>query len=263
MTTRLMCILLLTVCCTNGMAQELLALATRPGVTQTVFIARAPENPAAVALLFPGGGGSIRMRTEDGQIRFGPNNFLVRTRADFVKNGAVAVIFDAPSDQSEGMDDIFRLGAQHATDVATVVAELKKRYPKLPFFILGTSRGTVSAASLGRRLPDAFAGVVLTSSLFVGGKRATHQGLSAFDFASIKSRLLFAHHKDDGCAFTPYRNAAALASRYPLISVSGGLPPQSGPCDPLAEHGFFGREADTVEAIVNWMLNKPYRNEIN
>lgn len=247
----------------SAAAQEILTVNSRPGVTQSVFIARVPENPAAVALLFPGGGGNIRIRTEDGRIRFGPYNFVVRARTEFIKQRAVAVIFDAPSDQSDGMDDPFRFSEQHATDVAAVIAELKKRFPELPFFIVGTSRGTVSAASLGRRLPDAVAGVVLTSSLFIAGRRMGNQGLSGFDFAGIKPRLLFAHHRHDGCAFTPYRSAAALASRYPLISVSGGLPPRSQPCDALSEHGFLGREAETVEAIVNWMLGKPYRDEIN
>ncbi len=248
---------------TTVSAQEIITLPTRDGVTQSVFVARAPEKPLAVALLFPGGGGNIRIRTEGGQIRFGPNNFVVRSRGEFVKNGVIAVVFDAPSDQSGGMNDTFRLGEQHATDVAAVIAELKKRHPALPFFVVGTSRGTVSAASLGRRMPDKLAGTVLTASLFIAGSRAGQQGLSGFDFASIKPRLLFAHHKQDGCTYTPYRSAAAQTGRFPLISVSGGLPAQSPPCDALSEHGFLGREGETVEAIVNWMLEKPYQKEIH
>lgn len=248
---------------TAASAQEIITLPTREGVTQSVFVARAPENPLAVALLFPGGGGNIRIRTEDGQIRFGPNNFVVRSRGEFVKHGAIAVVFDAPSDQSGGMNDTFRLSKQHATDVAAVIAELKKRYPTLPFFVVGFSRGTVSAASLGRHMPDKLAGTVLTASLFLAGNRGGQQGLSGFDFASIKPRLLFVHHKQDGCNYTPYRSALALAERYPLISVSGGLPAQSAPCEALSEHGFLGREGETVEAIVNWMLDKPYRKEIH
>ena len=248
---------------TTVSAQEIITLPTRDGVTQSVFVARAPEKPLAVALLFPGGGGNIHIRTEGGQIRFGPNNFVVRSRGEFVKNGVIAVVFDAPSDQSGGMNDTFRLGEQHATDVAAVIAELEKRYPTLPFFVVGTSRGTVSAASFGRRMPDKLAGTVLTASLFIAGSRAGQQGLSGFDFASIKPRLLFAHHKQDGCTYTPYRSAAAQTGRFPLISVSGGLPAQSPPCDALSEHGFLGREGETVEAIVNWMLEKPYQKEIH
>ncbi len=244
-------------------AQEIISLRTRDGVTQSILLEREPTKPVAVALLFPGGGGNIRLRNDGGQIRFGPNNFLVRSRGEFVKNGVIAVVFDAPSDQQSGMDDNFRLGDQHSVDVAAVIADLKKRFPSLPFFAVGTSRGTVSAASIGRRMPDILAGTVLTASLFLPGKRAGQQGLSGFDFSSIKSRVLFAHHTQDGCNYTPYRDAAALAERFALISVSGGQPAQSAPCEALSEHGFQGRESGTVEAIVNWMLDKPYRKEIN
>ena len=57
--------------------------------------------------------------------------------------------------------------------------------------------------------------------------------------------------------------ARRLADRYPLISVSGGAPEQSQPCDALGAHGFLGREADTVSAIAKWMHKDPYPREIN
>jgi len=242
--------------------QELVTLQTRPGVTQSYFLARVPGNPQAIAVLFPGGAGSIRLRMEDGRARFSPNNFLVRSRAEFVNRGVVAAVVDAPSDQPSGMDDTFRLGEQHYADIAAVVTDLRKRLPGVPLFLVGTSRGTVSAASLGRRLASAVDGTVLTATLFLAGRKPGQQGLSDFDFPTIKSPLLFAHHRRDGCAHTPYREAARLADKYPLISVSGGLPAKSEPCEALSEHGFLGKEAETVEAIVNWMLKKPFLREI-
>jgi hypothetical protein len=75
--------------------------------------------------------------------------------------------------------------------------------------------------------------------------------------------LLLAHHYDDGCNATPYIEAKRLAERYPLISVKGGKPAVSPPCEALSEHGFLGKEAETVEAIANWMLKKPFAKEIN
>jgi hypothetical protein len=47
-----------------------------------------------------------------------------------------------------------------------------------------------------------------------------------------------------------------------LISVTGGKPPESGPCDPFAAHGYFGKEAETVDAIAGWMLRKPFAKDI-
>jgi len=244
--------------------QEIVMLQVRPGATQSYFLARAPQSPQAVAVLLPGGGGNIRLRTEDGQIKFGPNNFVVRTRAEYVNRGVIASIVDAPSDQQSGMSDEFRLGEQHYTDISAMVEDLKKRFPGVPVFLVGTSRGTVSAASLGKRMGKAVDGVVLTSTVFLPSSgRRSQPGLSGFDFSSIAAPLLFVHHVDDGCNVTPYYAAKRLASRYPVVSVSGGQPPQSEPCEALSAHGYLGKENETVEAIVNWMLKQPYRSEIN
>ena len=68
---------------------------------------------------------------------------------------------------------------------------------------------------------------------------------------------------DDGCTYTPYSAAKRLADRYPVISVSGGAPPRSKPCEAMSQHGFLGKEAETVGAVVQWMLKEPYPREIN
>lgn len=246
-----------------GRAQEIVVLPTRDGVTQS-FLLIAPEHdkPAAAAILFPGGYGLIRLRNEGGRIRFGEGNFLVRSRQMFVERGVAAAVMDSPSDQPQGMDDWFRLGDKHAADITRVSEELKRRFPGTPVFLVGTSRGTVSAAAAGRVLGETVAGVVLTSTLFIGGGRPG-PGLSGFDFKAIRAPLLFVHHADDGCRFTPYRDAKNLSSRFPLITVQGGDPPRSDPCEAFSAHGFLGKEQTTVDAMVNWMLKKSYRTEID
>ena len=248
-------------------AQEIVTLPTRSGVTQSFLIAGLPQNSQAVAVLFPGSGGLIRLRQEKGEIKFGPNNFLVRSRGEFVKRGVVAVIVDAPSDYQSGggMSDDFRLGADHFTDISAVVADIGKRFPSLPVFLVGTSRGTISAAALGARFGSQLAGVVLTSTVFrqsSGRAGESGRGLSRFDFGTIKIPVLFVHHVSDQCGVTPYGDAARLADKYPLISVFGGRPPESGPCDALSAHGYLGKESETVEQIVNWMLKKPFIEEV-
>jgi hypothetical protein len=249
----------------SASAQEIVTLPTRPGSTQSFFIAALPQNPQAIALLFPGASGLIRLRQVNGQVKFGPNNFLVRSRGEFVKRGIVAVIVDAPSDhQSSGMSDDFRLGSDHLTDISAVVGDLGKRFPGLPIFLVGTSRGTISTAALAAGMGQRLAGVVLSSTLFRPGRRSNEVslGLSQFDFGTIKIPVLFVHHVGDQCRVTPYSDAARLADKYPLVSVFGGRGPESGPCDPFSAHGYFGKEPETVEEIVNWMLKKPFREEV-
>ncbi len=246
-------------------AQEIVTLQTRPGVTLPFFIASMGERkPEAAALLLIGGGGNINLRNEGGQVKFGQGNFLPRSRREFIRNAILPVILDNPSDQQagQGMSDHFRASAAHAADMRAVVAEIKKRHPGLPVFVVGTSRSTYSAAHLAVALDGEIAGVVLSASYFYGGGRALTPMLASFDWSKVKMPLLLVHHVDDGCAGTPYRDAARLAGRFPLVSVEGGKTPESAPCDPFAQHGFFGREPETVDAIAAWMLKRPFQKEI-
>ena len=83
------------------------------------------------------------------------------------------------------MTDEFRLGGDHFTDISAVVADLNKRFPGLSVFLIGTSRGTVSAAALGARFGTKVAGIVLTATMFREvGRNSNEPGpaLSRFDF---------------------------------------------------------------------------------
>jgi hypothetical protein len=242
--------------------EDIVSLSTRPGITQSYLIsAPASGKATAIAILFPGGAGKTDLDRESARTVLDRGNFLVRTRRLLAASGIAAVVMDAPSDQPSGMDDFFRLGPAHAEDIGKVVADLRKRFPGAPLFLVGTSRGTVSAAGAGRSLGKSVDGVVLTATLFNSSR--TQPGLGGFDYASISAPLLFVHHVSDGCTYTPYSGAKRLAERYPLISVSGGPPPQSKPCDAMSQHGFLGKEAETIDAMVKWMLKQPYGKEIN
>jgi len=243
-------------------AQELVSVPSRAGVTHSFVIAdMAGHAPQAVALLYVGGEGVIRLRMEEGHVKYGARNFLPRSREEFARNGIVPAIMDAPSDLQE-LSDHYRASDTQTVDARAVIGELKKRYPGLLVYVVCTSRGTLSAAYLGRALGDEVAGVVLTSSLFVPPGRRGGFSLRDFDYSSIKAPLLFVHHRDDTCPQTPYAVAARLGERYPLISVRGGKAAESGPCEPFAAHGYYGKEAQTVDAIAAWMLHRPYPKDI-
>jgi pimeloyl-ACP methyl ester carboxylesterase len=221
--------------CREGFCQEIATLHTRPGVTQSFFVAdMGGRKPEAAGLLFVGGGGNIRLRVEDGEVRFSTLNFLPRSRAEFVRNGILPVLVDSPSE--------------------------------LPVFVVGTSASTVSAAHLAIALEGEIAGVVLSASVFYWHGRTRMPMpmpmLVAFDWSKIKVPLLFVHHEQDGCEDTPYREAARLGRRFPLITVRGGKPPESRPCAGLSQHGYFGKEAETVDAIAGWMLGKAFAKDI-
>ena len=244
-------------------AHEMASLASRPGVTQSFLIIEGGDaRPQAIALLYTGGGGRINLHREGAEIKFRGGNFLVRSAPELARHGVLPVVMDAPSDQGE-LTDGYRTGSAQTADARAVIGELKRRFPGLPLYIVGTSRGTISAAVLGRELGSEIAGVVLTSTMF-GSYNFKRQApsLRGFDYGAIRSPLLFVHHREDGCEHTPYASAAQLASRYPLISVTGGKPAESGPCEPFAAHGYFGREKETVAAMAAWMLHRPFPKDV-
>jgi hypothetical protein len=241
---------------------ELVSIPSRPGVMQPFVVLPMAGVPQAVALLYVGGGGRINARREDGQVKFGARNFLPRSAAEFARNAILPVVMDAPSDQSELMDG-YRTGSEQSVDARAVLAELKRRYPGLPVYIVGTSRGTISGAYIGRDLGAEVAGVVLASTMFGSSNlRRQAPSLRGFDYGAIRTPLLFVHHREDGCEHTPYAAAERLAARHDLVSVSGGKPPESGPCDPFSAHGYFGVEGPTVDAIAGWMLKRPFSRQV-
>jgi len=239
-------------------ADQIVTLKTRADVTQAyLLVADTDAKPQAVAVMFPGGQGQVRLPADISQLKLGPRgNFLVRTRGLFRDRELAVAIIDSPSDRDAGMDDGFRAGRAHAEDIGAAIGDLRGRFPAAKIFLVGTSRGTLSAAYLGRSLGSSVDGVVLTSSVFQGTRR--NIGLSGFDFGAIKAPLLFVHHAQDACRACPYGAAHSLGRAYPLITVSGGKPAESDECEPLSAHGYFGKEEETVSAIKNWILGKPY-----
>jgi len=217
----------------------------------------------AVAVSFIGGPGAIDLakRARENRLRFGPGaNVLIRARAELAGDDIANAIVDAPADHLPGgLSDTDRMSADHARDIGAVLDDLGKRYPGVSVFLVGTSRGTVSAAALGASLPR-IRGVVLSSTVTVANRAGS--ALSGFDFSTIKAPVLFVHHRDDGCSVSPYSGVQRLSRTFALVSVTGGDPPQSGPCEPQSPHGYLGREAETMRAIRNWMLGREYAREI-
>ncbi len=72
----------------------------------------------------------------------------------------------------------------------------------------------------------------------------------------VKVPVFVAAHKDDGCEYSPVADTVELAARFSAARkvqtqvFDGGLPPRTGPCEPLAPHGYLGIEDKVVAAIV-------------
>ncbi|MEX3974775.1 hypothetical protein [Paraburkholderia caribensis] len=220
--------------------------------------------PRWVLVMFPGSAGDLELSQQpDGTIHMREkNNFLVRARQLFVDAQFATAIVDAPSDQPRGYSDAFRASPSSARDLAQVAASLHGRLPDAKLVLVGTSRGTISTAYVGRALPDVWDAVVHTSTLSSPARgRATP--LIGFDYGSIRPRQLFVHHADDGCFLCSYEALRRIAERgqYALITVHGG-DVRGEPCEASSHHGFYGRDKAVVAAIKAWISGQPWQDDV-
>ena len=194
--------------CDAQIRERVVDIATRPGVVQR-FVYLAPAQPKASVVLFAGGNGGLQISGE-GSFAWGKGgNFLVRSRRLFAdQNFAVAVV-DAPSDRKRpSYLDGFRQIPEHALDIRAVIAWLRKQ-SGAPVWLIGTSRGTGSVASIATKVtgPEGPDGIVLTSTILSdGGGRAVPD----MDLSLLKVPILVVHHEQDGYISVCRVNSRAL-----------------------------------------------------
>jgi dienelactone hydrolase len=241
--------------------QRVVDVPTRPGVTQRMLVLTPPDPKAAKAavLLFAGGHGGLQI-TPDGSFGWGRGNFLVRTRQMFADQGLVVAVVDAPSDkQSAPFLQGQRQRPEHVADIKAAIAWLRAD-AKLPVWLVGTSRGTQSAAYIATELSGADGpdGLVLTSTILVDPRG---RPVPAMALDRIAVPVLVVHHEQDGCAACPFTDVSGLmarlgkAPRKQLLAFNGGQS-QGDVCEAMAYHGFNGLERDVVQQIAAWIIAK-------
>lgn len=240
------------------MAQKVIDIPTRPGVTQRMVVLAPPE-PKAAAVLLPGGHGGLQV-FPNGSMKWGDGNFLVRTRQLFAEQGVMVAVVDAPSDrQAPPYLREFRQTPEHVADLQAVIAWLRDA-SNAPVWLIGTSRGTQSAAHVATELqgPEGPDGVVLSSSILTDNKS---QPVPAMPLGKIKVPVLVVHHEQDGCSLCLFSAVPTLMAgltgtqRSQLLSFTGGQT-KGDPCHAMAHHGFNGIEPEVVRQMVAWMLAK-------
>lgn len=237
-------------------SQRVVDIPTRPGVTQRMVVIES-NKPKAAVVLFAGRHGGLQI-TSSGNFEWGAKNFLVRTRQLFASNGLIVVLVDAPSDrQNPPHLGGFRQTPEHVTDIKAVILWLKQQ-TNIPVWLVGTSRGTQSAAFIATQLTPANGGpdgIVLTSSILTdtGSRPVTEMPLN-----KIQVPTLVVHHKQDGCKHCKYSDLPKLMEkltavpRKELLTFEGGNN-QGDPCEAMAYHGFNDIEQNVVVKIADWI----------
>jgi hypothetical protein len=222
------------------------------------------SHPDWVLVMFAGGDGALQLaQASDGTIRLGlKKNFLVRARTLLVDDRFATALVDTPSDQPGGYSDSFRASPRHAQDLARVAADLRTRFPQAKLVLVGTSRGTISSAFVGRALPDTWDAVVHTSTLS-SPARGQALPLAGFNYGEIHARQLFVHHEDDGCYLCSFSAAKRIADDgHDFIAVSGGNA-RGNPCEAMGHHGFNGQDEAVVAAIKAWISGGAWPKEVD
>jgi len=231
-------------------AGERLDVPTREGVVTPLFWEPALAAKATV-LLFPGGVGGFG-RVEEG--RPTSRNFLVRSMGEFLAQGYNVAIFGRPSDTPDlGYHE--RVSDAHMTDIRETLKVVKQK-SSAPVWLVGTSRGTVSAAAAAIRLQSEIAGLVLTSSIVAWDKVGA---VPRQDLAAIRVPVLVLHHAKDERRQTLPRDVGYIlkgltaAPVKKQVMVDGGANPTGDACEAFHWHGFIGMEAEAVKIITGWM----------
>jgi hypothetical protein len=260
----------------GGRCGEVMTIQTRANSTSRYAFVPPPkpeeqDSPITMVLL-PGGSGHVNL-DDNGCPRGLKGNSLVRSIPIFNAAGFGTALVDAPSD-FHGEDGLggFRTAAQHAEDLGKVIADLRTRTRGV-VWVVGTSRGSISAANAATRLsgPSAPDGIVLTSALMSGQSAARKAWVAqtVFDLPleDFHLPLLVIGHAADKCVRSPPDVmdrivARTRAIRQQVVTVVGGPgydgPPGLDACEGRAPHGFVDQEAEVAAGIARFIRGGKY-----
>ena len=249
----LLAIIVACACASSHAAGSLERVSTRSGVKISVFWERT-EGAKSTVLLFPGGDGGLG-RVEEG--RATSDNLLVRMVPQFVANGFNVAIFGRQIG-GPGLNFADRIEEEHITDIRKVL-EFVKKQSAAPVWLVGSSRGTISAtaAAIAIREPP-IAGLVLTSSVVNYGKAGA---VPNQDLSAIRIPVLVYHHAKDACVSSPPNGVPLIieglvnAPVKKLVMAMGGANPSGDACKGRDWHAFAGMEKELIDAISAWIRN--------
>jgi pimeloyl-ACP methyl ester carboxylesterase len=233
-----------------------------------------PQEHTRVALvLIVGGDGNLGL-TDKGCATLLSRNVLMRIRSIFHKAGFVTALVDAPSD-AQAVDGLagFRTEPQHAEDLGKIITDVRTR-TKASVWLLGHSRGTISAANGAARLSGSAApdGLVLLSAIMSGDPRARKRFVAqtVFDvpLESIKMAVLVVGHAADNCIRSPAALMADVTAqtegvREQTATVTGGpiaagRMPNLSACEVGEPHDYVGQEAEVAARVISFIRGGSY-----
>lgn len=234
----------------QDVSTQVMTLETGLGSDRVLLLS--PPHPRAALVMLPGGTGRVGILA-NGRIRHGAN-FVVRTRAAWVRRGFAVLIPDSPGNRNlRGR----RHGSAFAAFVSTFVA-IAHRDTGASVFLVGTSQGTIATInSAAHARPGSLAGIVLTESVSLPGRLSRETVFNA-NPAAVRVPVLIVANRRDSCPVAAPSMAPRIAhalSSAPSVTlrlVDGG-DLRSRRCSSLSPHGYLGIAPEIVSLITGWI----------
>jgi alpha/beta superfamily hydrolase len=216
------------------------------GPTRTLLIS-AP-NPKAIVLLYPGGGGLLRLQ-DDGSTR--NHHTYVRSIDLWAQYQIDAVLVDTPYDLGDLRRGDLRDRDNHLQRVNEVVEFYQKKL-NLPVWIFGHSMGTSTVSNFLNSNSDnqkKLAGAIIAGTI---------RTASINDDVVIPVQAI--HHKQDACLGSLPENSERIIQGRPkefqsnLTFIDGGIT-EGNVCEAFAYHGFNQTEAQLIQAVAQFILS--------
>jgi pimeloyl-ACP methyl ester carboxylesterase len=214
--------------------------------TRTLLVAA--QNPKALVLLFPGGGGVAGI-FDNGSAK--SRHTFVRSINLWSQYGIDAVLVDSPYDLGDLRRGNLRGRQDHLSRVNEVIAFYKAKF-QLPIWIFGHSMGTSTVTNYANGLPagqDQIAGIIIAGTIHAASLNK-----------EVSLPVLGIHHALDACAGTPLSATADIVQNRPpkttsqLEVIEGGIT-EGNVCDSFAYHGFNQTEPELVKRAAQFILS--------
>ena len=214
--------------------------------TRTFLLAT--HNPKALVLLYPGGGGMLRLQ-EDGSTRNG--HTFVRSKDLWSQYDVDAVLVDTPYDLGDLRRGDMRGREEHLQRVNEVIDFYRSKL-NLPIWIFGHSMGTSTVSNFLNG--DPINQKKIEGAIIAG----TIRSASIDDDVLIPLEAI--HHVQDSCLGSLPENSKRIISGRPknlpskLMLIDGGIS-EGNECEAFAYHGFNKTEPEFVDAAAQFILS--------
>ena len=184
-------------------------------------------------------------------------NFLIRERESLFNSGVNVYLF--PNSRKKfKMTYADRLEEAHINSIRSLVRDIRSQN-KLPIYLAGISRGTVSVGKFISLFGDEVDGAILISGIYWNIQITKRNPYSMQEVIGTKAttKILVLHHKNDGCKVCQPSSAKDFYTDLnikdkKLMLVSGGQA-TGNPHGPFHHHGFEGVESVAIGHIIDWI----------